>query len=109
MRLDTHQLHRTDVMSRRLSRQDGWALVTAMMVMTTMMFIGLAAIAFVDTESRSSQRERQAEARLNLTEGALASQLYRLSHDWPTALPASTTARRPRPRRPRRAASRRPT
>lgn len=87
MRIDTHQLHRTDVMTRRLSRQDGWALVTAMMVMTTMMFIGLAAIAFVDTESRSSQRERQAEARLNLTEGALASQLYRLSHDWPTANP----------------------
>ena len=87
MRILTHQVHRSDVMNEGLSRQDGWAVVTAMMVMTTMLFIGLAAIAFVDTESRSSQRERQAEARLNLTEGALASQLYQLSHDWPTADP----------------------
>ena len=87
MRIHSDPLHRADVMSRRISRQDGWAVVTAMMVMSTMLFIGLAAIAFVDTESRSSQRERQAEARLNLTEGALATQLYQLSHDWPTADP----------------------
>jgi hypothetical protein len=87
MCLDTHQLRGSHVMSRRLPREDGWALVTAMMVMSTMLFIGLAAIAFVDTESRSSGRERQAEARLNLTEGALATELYQLSHDWPTASP----------------------
>ena len=89
-------------MSRHLSRQDGWAIVTAMMVMTAMLFIGLAAIAFVDGESRSSQRSRQAEARLNLSEGALATQLYQLSHDWPTAsdlvdcTETSTTATAPR-------------
>ena len=92
MQLDPHQVHWTHVMSRRLSHQDGWAVVTAMMVMTTMLFIGLAAIAFVDTESRSSQRERQGEARLNLTEGALSTQLYRLSHDWPTADGTGTNA-----------------
>ena len=62
-------------------------MVTAVMVMAAMLIIALAAIAFADTESQSSQRERQSEARLNLTEGVLAMGLYQLSHNWPTLAP----------------------
>ena len=94
--VDSDRLQRSHVMRKALRSQDGWAIVTAMMVMTAMLVLGLAAIAFVDTESRSSQRERQGEARLNLTEGVLATELYQLSHNWPTSAafpdcsPAST-------------------
>jgi hypothetical protein len=78
-------LHRPRLLTRLRREQDGWAVVTAMVVMSMMLVIGLAAIAFTDTESHSSQRERQAEARLNLTEGALSTELYQLSHTWPTS------------------------
>jgi Tfp pilus assembly protein PilX len=79
-------------MSRRRTRdQGGWAIVTAMMVMTAMLIIGLAAVAFVDGESKSSAHERQSEARLNLTEGALSTELYQLSHAWPTSAASGFT------------------
>jgi Tfp pilus assembly protein PilX len=71
--------------NRLLRSQDGWAVLTAMMVMSAMLMIGLATIALVDGETKSSARERQTEARLNLTEGALGTELYNLSHAWPTA------------------------
>jgi type II secretory pathway pseudopilin PulG len=83
MRFDT-EVQRSHLLNRLRHEQGGWAVVTAMVVMSIMLIIGLAAIAFVDTESRSSQRERQGEARLNLTEGALSTELYQLSHNWPT-------------------------
>jgi hypothetical protein len=73
-------------MNRFLRSEQGWAVLTAMMVMTAMLLIGMGTIALVDGETKSSARERQGEARLNLTEGALATELYNLSHAWPTAV-----------------------
>jgi hypothetical protein len=70
-------------MTPRLRDQDGWAVVTAVVLMSIMLTIALAAIAFVDSETRSSRRERTAETRLNLTEGVVATELYRLSRNWP--------------------------
>jgi Tfp pilus assembly protein PilX len=87
LRIHTRRLQRAQLMIRRTRDEGGWAIVTAMMVMTAMLIIGLAAVAFVDGESRSSAHERQSEARLNLTEGALSTELYQLSHSWPTAAP----------------------
>jgi Tfp pilus assembly protein PilX len=85
-------LHRAHVMTGRRTRDEGgWAIVTAMMVMTAMLIIGLATVAFVDGESRSSAHERQSEARLNLTEGALSTELYQLSHAWPTSAASGFT------------------
>jgi Tfp pilus assembly protein PilX len=70
---------------QRLTREErGWAVVTAMMVMTAMLLLGLATVALVDGETNSSLKSRQSEARLNLTEGALATELFQLSHNWPT-------------------------
>jgi hypothetical protein len=71
--------------TQRLRSQDGWAVVTAVVLMSIMLTIALAAIAFVDTETRSSGRERTHEARLNLAEGVMAAELYRLSGNWPDA------------------------
>lgn len=82
-------------MRRDLSNEDGWALTTAILLMALMATIGMSAMAFVDTETRSSHRERVAEARLNLTEGALAAQIFQLSRRWPDsagrAYPTSCT------------------
>jgi hypothetical protein len=73
---------------RLRTNQDGWAVVTAVILMSIMLTIALGAIAFVDTETNSSRRERTHETRLNLTEGVVAAELYRLSRTWPNAQPA---------------------
>lgn len=74
----------------RLRGEDGWVVVTAIVLMSIMLTIGLAAVAFVDTETRNSGKERTQESRLNLTEGVVAAELFRLSRNWPDASMAST-------------------
>jgi hypothetical protein len=69
---------------RLIASERGWAVVTAMMVMTAMLLLGLATVSLVDGETNASLRSRQSESRLNLTEGALATELFQLSHNWPT-------------------------
>ncbi len=82
-------------MTRRLRSTDGYALATAMIVMSVMLTIGIAAFAFADTETRSSARERAHEARLNLTEGVIAAEVFQMSRQWPEsaarAFPATCT------------------
>jgi hypothetical protein len=81
--------------SHRLRLEHGYAVVTALVLTTLMLTIGLAAFAFVDTEQKQSGTERERESRLNLTEGALSSQTFLLSRNWPesalSAYPASCT------------------
>jgi hypothetical protein len=72
-------------MRKRFTSQEGWALVTATTLMAIMLTIGLAAIAFVDTETQASRLTREREARLNLTEGAMASQIFQMSRKWPAS------------------------
>jgi hypothetical protein len=79
----------------RLRRTDGYAIPIAIMLMAIMLTFGVAALAFVDQETDSSRRERTHEARLNLTEGVLAAQIFQLSRGWPgesgKALPDACT------------------
>ena len=70
-------------MTRRLRNEDGWAVTTAIILMAVMLVTGLGALAFVDTETQSSHRQRIGEARLNLTEGVLAAQIFQLARRWP--------------------------
>ena len=83
-------------MISRLRSSDGYAVATAIIVMSVMVTLGLAAMALVDTESRSSGRERTHESRLNLTEGVIAAEIFHLSRTWPAnadkAFPVSCTA-----------------
>ena len=69
-------------MRRARDQESGYALVIAIVFLAIMLTIGFAALSFVDGEQSSSRRERTTEARLNLTEGALAAQINELSHDW---------------------------
>ena len=73
----------------------GYAVPVAMMVMVVMIGFAMATLAYVDAETNSSRRERTHEARLNLTEGVVAAQIFQLSRGWPTsaakALPTDCT------------------
>src|SRR5215210_2906302 len=71
-------------MIRRLRNQDGYAVATAMIVMSIMLMIGLATLSFADQETNSSNRERIHESRLNLTEGVIAAEIFQMSRAWPT-------------------------
>jgi hypothetical protein len=83
-------------MRNRLRSQDGYAVATAMIVMSIMLMIGLAVLAFTDAETGSSNRERINESRLNLTEGVIAAEIFQMSRAWPSTVqqkyPDSCTA-----------------
>ena len=71
---------------KRLQEEEGWALVTAFMLMMMMLSIGLAVFAMSDTQTKRSAEERQRESQLNLTEGVLSSQIFALSRNWPATV-----------------------
>ena len=71
---------------RSLVREEGgWAVVTAVSMMTIMLGMGLATLSLVDSEQRETRRERQGEARFNLTETVLTNQAFQLARQWPMA------------------------
>src|SRR5918995_7189885 len=72
-------------MLARLRSTDGYAVPIALMLMVIMLGFGFASLGFVDGETKSSRVERTHEARLNLTEGVLAAQIFQLSRGWPSA------------------------
>ena len=66
-----------------LTRQDGSALVTAMLVMFIFMMLGATTLTLVDQQQKESGRERVRESSFALSEGVLNSQIYLLSRQWP--------------------------
>ena len=65
-----------------LRAERGSSLVLAMVLMTMMFAVGLAAYAFVDTQQKESMNERHRESSFNLAEAALNSQSFVLSRRW---------------------------
>src|SRR3954452_15560767 len=68
---------------RFFSRQDGTALITAMMVMFLFTTLGVTTLAVVNQQQKESGRERVRESSFALAEGVLNSQIYLLSRQWP--------------------------
>ena len=66
-----------------LHDEGGWVLVTAIMVLATMMTIALTSFAVVDRGQKHSLDQRQRESALNLAEGVLYSQGFALAQKWP--------------------------
>lgn len=60
---------------RRLEREEG-NVVVAVMIVTLMLALGMAAFATVGTQTRESRVERVRESAFNLTEGALNAQAF---------------------------------
>lgn len=73
-----------------MRREEGWTVVTAVMVLMLMMSFGLAAYATVDTQTDVSRQERNRESSFNLAEGALQQQGYVLGYNWPGNPPGYT-------------------
>ena len=69
-------------MSRRLRDERGTAIVLAIVLMTMMVGVGLAAYSVVDTQQNQTMKERQRESSFNLAEAALNSQSFVLSRRW---------------------------
>ena len=67
----------------RLRNESGVAVVVAVMVMTTMVTLGLATFALVDTQSSVSTRERSRESTYNYGEGVLNSEAFIAGQYWP--------------------------
>jgi hypothetical protein len=80
--------------TRLLREQRASALVTAIVVSTMMMGLGLATYAYVDTRTSQSAQERARESSFNQGEAVLDSQTFLLSRFWPgsaeTAYPDCT-------------------
>lgn len=70
-------------MRRLREEQGGWALVTALTLMTIMAVFSMATLAFVDTEQRQSAVGRQRDTAFNVAEAALNAQTFALGRKWP--------------------------
>ncbi|MGZ4267861.1 MAG: pilus assembly PilX family protein [Solirubrobacteraceae bacterium] len=67
----------------RLGAQDGWALVTALILMTIMMGASLTVVSYMDNETQQGKVSRNRETAFNLGEGALNAQVLALAQVWP--------------------------
>src|SRR5436190_9838595 len=74
----------------RIREQDGWVIVTAMLVLMLMLMLGLALTSIADTESQTSGKERVSESAFNLAEGVLSTQAVVLQNNWPTKAQCAT-------------------
>jgi Tfp pilus assembly protein PilX len=81
-------------MSRLRSDEGGWALVTALLLMTIMLGFGLSTLTLVDTQQRQSADGRRRETAFNVAEAALNAQTYQLARNWPGKGGAANTALR---------------
>jgi Tfp pilus assembly protein PilX len=75
----------TPLRSRLRHEEGGWALVTAIILMSVMLATGLAFSSVVDTQQGASREQRERETAFNLAESALSAQLFSFSRPagWP--------------------------
>jgi hypothetical protein len=71
------------MMRSLVRREDGNAIVTAMLVMVLCLMIGFTAVSMVDVQQGQSRGERERESSFALGEGALNAQIFMLSTQWP--------------------------
>jgi hypothetical protein len=63
-------------MMKKLGDERGNVLVTAIMLMSVMLSVGIAIASTVDTQTNQSRKERERESTFNLAEAALSSQTF---------------------------------
>jgi hypothetical protein len=67
----------------RLRDEAGSALVAAIALLTIMVGMSLALLAYVDTETKQSGVSRNRESAFNIAEAAMNAQIFALSQNWP--------------------------
>jgi hypothetical protein len=84
------------MISRIRHGQAGSAVIIAILAISAMLSLGLATIAFSDGQRHLASGERFRESAFNLAEGALSTQVFILSRNWPSlaasAYPASCSS-----------------
>jgi Tfp pilus assembly protein PilX len=70
-------------MMRRLRNEDGVVLVTAIILLTVVLALGMALVLFSENQQTASARETASEQAFNLAEAALNAQIGELSSKWP--------------------------
>lgn len=75
----------TKMLLKRARGEEGYALVTAVAMMSIMLMIGLATMRTVDFSQDQTREQRELESSLNLAEGVLYAQSFALARNWPRA------------------------
>lgn len=69
---------------RKLAHEDqGFVLVTAIILLAVMLGFGVAVVAYTNSQQKASAHEQYSEAAFNLAEAALNAQIGQLSRQWP--------------------------
>lgn len=66
-----------------LRRQEGVAVVTAIVLMTIMLVMGATMLALVDAQSEQTSQQRSTESSFDLAEATLSATEFLLAHNWP--------------------------
>ncbi len=69
---------------RRASNEQGFALVTAIILLSVMMGLGLGLLLLTDNQQKASASEQASESAFNVAEAALNAQVGQLSRAWPS-------------------------
>lgn len=73
-----------NTLRRRMAAEDGWALVTALVLLTIMMGASLTVVSYLDNETNQGRVSRNRETAFNIGEGALNAQVLALAtQGWP--------------------------
>jgi hypothetical protein len=78
----------------RLTKEDGWGLVSSILVVGILISLSLPLLSLVDTQQSQSAHERKSESSFNLAEAALDAAVFSLGKHWPatdTLLPETCT------------------
>jgi Tfp pilus assembly protein PilX len=80
----------------RLRDEQGFVLVSAIVLLTVILGLGLGLLLFTDNEQKASAREQASESAFNVAEAALNAQVGQVSRAWPAKVgeeyPARCTA-----------------
>ena len=74
----------------RLTDERGWALLTAILLMTIMLGTILSVATFIDGQTKLGAASRKRETAFNTAQAAMNMQTYALSRDWPGLGQAAT-------------------
>ena len=93
-------------LATRVRQEEGWAVLTAVLVLGILVSLSLPLLSMIDSQQRQTAHERKSESSFNLTEAAYDAMVFVLSNDWPsvstgafptTCTPASATTKCPDP------------
>jgi Tfp pilus assembly protein PilX len=69
----------------RLRRDDGSAMIMAIIMLFVVLGIGMALLATADSQQRTASNQQSSETAYSLAEAALNAQIFELSQQWPTS------------------------